>query len=110
MFDYFLGLIDGASKYYNEKLEIKEIEKGSDFLKLKLTFEKDIYFIKKYNLNTAISFGVIKNINIKISVLTTIILSIINFAALFLIKSFNPTNLVISIVSSFVSSFIASSL
>ncbi|HBF76357.1 MAG TPA: chemotaxis protein, partial [Clostridiaceae bacterium] len=69
MFDYFFGLIDGSSKYFNEKIQISEMSRTSDSVELKLTFEKDIYKNKNYILNKFMSFGFIKNINVKIALL-----------------------------------------
>ena len=76
MFDYLLGMLDGSASYFKEKLEINEIEKTSTTLKLKLTFEKDIYFKKTYTFSKLLSFGFIKNISAKISISTFIITTI----------------------------------
>lgn len=70
MFDYFLGLLDGTCEYFNEKIEIEQIEKTADSLSLKLTFEKDIYYKKTYKINKMLSLGFIKNIPGKIGVFT----------------------------------------
>jgi len=76
MFDYLLGMLDGSASYFKEKLEINEIEKTPTTLKLKLTFEKDIYFKKTYTFSKLLSFGFIKNISAKISISTFIITTI----------------------------------
>ncbi|WP_139905984.1 heme NO-binding domain-containing protein [Clostridium thermarum] len=73
MFDYFLGLIDGSCEFFEEKLEIEELEKTETSLKLMLTFEKDIYFKKKYRFNSILSLGFIKSIPVKNSIFTFII-------------------------------------
>jgi len=73
MFDYFLGLLDGTCEYFNEKIQIEQIEKTSDSLSLRLTFEKDIYYKKTYKLNKILSFGFINNTPGKIGVSTFII-------------------------------------
>ncbi|MCT4509424.1 MAG: heme NO-binding domain-containing protein [Tepidibacter sp.] len=72
MFDYFLGLLEGAAKYYNEKIEVEEVEKTSSELKIKIIFQEDIYFKKTYRLNKFMSFGVIKNIHVKTSILSVL--------------------------------------
>lgn len=105
MFDYFLGLIDGASQYYNEKLEIKELNRDNETLELKLTFEKDIYTKKQYSLNKFISLGFIRNINIKIALLSTLFFIAINLGANAIFKSFN---IYISTAASLISVFISS--
>ncbi|MBZ9689587.1 heme NO-binding domain-containing protein [Clostridium estertheticum] len=73
MFDYFLGLLDGTCEYFNEKIEIEQLEKTSDSLSLKLTFEKDIYYKKTYKINKMLSLGFIKNIPGKVGAFTFII-------------------------------------
>lgn len=78
MFDYFLGLINGACKYYNEKLQIKEMGRSSDTLELKLTFEKDIYYKRSYLINKIMSLGFIKNINLKTAVLSGVIFGLLS--------------------------------
>ncbi|WP_127837271.1 heme NO-binding domain-containing protein [Clostridium prolinivorans] len=70
MFDYFLGMLQGSAETFNEKIEIQEIERGEDFLKLKLTFEKDIFYKKKYRFNKLLSLGFIRNFGIKVSIFT----------------------------------------
>lgn len=72
MFDYFLGLLDGSCSYFKEKLEIEEIEKTETHLKLKLTFEKDIYFKKTFTFSKLLSFGFIKNISVKLGIVSFI--------------------------------------
>lgn len=73
MFDYFLGLLDGTCEYFNEKIEIEQIEKTSDSLSLKLTFEKDIYYKKTYTINKVLSLGFIRKVPYKVGMFTFII-------------------------------------
>ncbi|OPJ63029.1 heme NO-binding domain-containing protein [Clostridium oryzae] len=81
MFDYFMGLIDGSCEFFKEKVEIQELEKTENSLSLMLTFEKDIYIKKKYRINTILSFGFIKSIEVKASIFTAIITFISLLAA-----------------------------
>ncbi len=76
MFDYFLGLIDGSSEYFKEKLVVQELERTDSNLKLKLTFEKDIFYKKVYSFNKALSLGFIKNLSSKLGVFTFMITSL----------------------------------
>lgn len=87
MFDYFLGLIKGASKYYDEKIEIKEMERESDSLVLRLTFQKDIYSRKPYRINKIMSLGFIKNVNVKSAIMTGVIFGILSGATFVLLRS-----------------------
>lgn len=76
MFDYFLGLLDGASEFYNEQVKSEVVTKEENYLKLKLTFDKDIYYKKKYKMSKLLSFGFIKKLPLKISI-STMLLSLI---------------------------------
>lgn len=82
MFDYFLGMLDGSCETFNEKVGISEIERTSDTLKLKLTFEKEIYYKKTYKINKLLSFGFIRSFGLKIA-LSTFIISLLAMIALF---------------------------
>lgn len=105
MFDYFLGLLEGASKYFNEKIEVEQIEKTQDMLKLKLTFQDEIYIKKKYRLNKLFSFGITKNLNVKVALLSFIIYSILNVITFAINKEIAGF---ISFVYALLSPFIAS--
>ncbi|WP_273322205.1 heme NO-binding domain-containing protein [Vallitalea guaymasensis] len=73
MFDYFMGLVEGAAEYFNEQIEIKQLEKNENQLKLKLTFQEDMQYKKSYIMNKILSFGFIKDVHLKISILTAIL-------------------------------------
>lgn len=72
MFDYFLGMLDGTLEKFNEKAGIEEIERTSTSLKLKLTFEKDIFYKKTYFFNKLLSLGFIKSFGAKVALFTFI--------------------------------------
>lgn len=107
MFDYFFGLIDGSSKYFNEKIQISEMSRTSDSVELKLTFEKDIYKNKNYMLNKFMSFGFIKNINVKIALLSVIIFIVLDLCAALIAKDIPEF---VRIIFAFVSTVTASNL
>ncbi|MBD7911959.1 MULTISPECIES: heme NO-binding domain-containing protein [Clostridium] len=73
MFDYFLGMLEGTCEYFNEKVEIQEVSRSDYELKLKLIFDKDIYYKKKYSINRLLSFGFIKSFGAKVGVFSFII-------------------------------------
>ncbi|MHC1685477.1 MAG: heme NO-binding domain-containing protein [Clostridiaceae bacterium] len=81
LFDYFMGLIDGSSEHFKEKLEITELDRKSDYLELKVKFPKEIHYKKVYSINKFLSFGVIKSLSAKISIVpavaTTVMASLI---------------------------------
>ncbi|GAA0726169.1 heme NO-binding domain-containing protein [Clostridium malenominatum] len=80
MFDYFLGMLDGSMEFYKEKVQVEEVEKTDTSLKLKLTFEKDIYYKKVYKVNKILSLGFINNIGGKVAIATFIVSLIGNIA------------------------------
>jgi hypothetical protein len=55
MFDYLMGMIEGSSKFFNEKLQIEEISRTNDSIKFEFTFVKDIYYKKVYKFNKMLS-------------------------------------------------------
>jgi methyl-accepting chemotaxis protein len=73
MFDYFLGMLDGSCEKFNEKVDVQEVERTSTSLKVKLTFEKDILYKKKYLFNKLLSLGFIRSFGAKVAVFTFII-------------------------------------
>lgn len=79
MFDYFLGLLDGSAEFFNEKITVKELERGEDggakFLRVYIKLEKKVNIEKKYTISRVISAGLIKNIPVKISLISSILLS-----------------------------------
>lgn len=70
MFDYFLGMLDGSCEHFGEKVDIKELERTSDSLKVKLTFENDIFYKKKYLFNRLLSLGFIRSFGAKVAIFT----------------------------------------
>ncbi|MBV7273300.1 heme NO-binding domain-containing protein [Clostridiaceae bacterium UIB06] len=72
MFDYLEGLIEGAAKFFNEKLQVEEIERTNEAVKFKFTFEKDIYYKKVFKLNKILSFGFLRDMAAKVSIFTFI--------------------------------------
>ncbi len=81
MFDYMLGLLEGAIVHFNEDVKIEIMEKGQDSCILKLTFPQDIYYKKTYGLNKLLSFGFIRNVEVKIALLSLILTLIVHFSA-----------------------------
>ncbi|KXZ40349.1 Methyl-accepting chemotaxis protein [Alkalithermobacter thermoalcaliphilus JW-YL-7 = DSM 7308] len=86
MFDYFLGLLDGAAKYYNEKIDVNEISRTSDELKIKIKFDKNIYNKQTFILNKMLSFSIIKSLDIKIAILSVLLFILISIPISFLPK------------------------
>lgn len=106
MFDYFLGMLDGACEIFNEKVGIVEIERGSNFLKLRLTFEKDILYKKTYRFNKFLSLGFIRNFGVKVSIFTFTITAV---GLIGVIGVNNTPKALLGALISAIASFIASS-
>lgn len=70
MFDYFLGLTEGTAEYFKEDVKIKEIDRTADSLKVVLTFENEIYYRRRYILNSILSLGFIKSFGVKVGLAT----------------------------------------
>jgi methyl-accepting chemotaxis protein len=107
MFDYFKGMIEGASKYFNEEIKVEELSKTSDSLELKLTFSKDILIKKHYIVNKLLSFGFIKNIHLKTGMLSLMVFGVLQLISHMIFKSV-PTPLTVfwSVTSTLLSSLI----
>lgn len=86
MFDYFKGMIEGASKYFNEEIKIEELSKTSDSLELKIIFPRDILIKKHYITNKLFSFGFIKDIHIKTGLLSLLIFAALEFISYLFFK------------------------
>lgn len=76
MGNYLKGLVKGVSQYFGEKIEIEEVSKTQDELKLKLKFESEIQNVKKYYLNNIFSFGIFKSVTIKTAILNLILVAL----------------------------------
>lgn len=75
MGDYLVGLLQGVSQYFKEKIDVQVISQSSTEIVMKLTFEKEIQFVKKYRINQILSLGVLKNISLKSSLLSSAVIT-----------------------------------
>lgn len=82
MFDYALGLIDGSAEFFEESLDITELERGTGILKLEFTFSSDIYYKKVYGFNKALSLGFIRSVPGKIGIFTLVLSALANVFAI----------------------------
>lgn len=76
MHDYLSGLINGTAQYFKEKIQVETVKEGKDELVLKLTFEKEIQYTKKYAVNRLLSFGFIHNTTVKTAILNTLLVAL----------------------------------
>lgn len=76
MQDYLFGLINGVANYFNEKIELEILEQTQDGVQLKLKFEKEINYTKKYHINRILSLGFIKKLTLKMAIFNTLAVSV----------------------------------
>ena len=77
LYDYFLGLLKGSVKFFNEKVEITEVERKSGQLKVLIEFENTIQHNKNHNISKSLSFIAIKKLELKVAIPTFILTTII---------------------------------
>ncbi len=75
---YLFGLIKGVAEYFHENIQIEILDQVQNEVKLKLTFEKEIQYIKKYGINRILSLGFIKNATAKAAIFNTAIVSLVS--------------------------------
>ena len=68
LFEYFLGLLSGSAKFFNEDIKVEEISRADNSLKIKIEFENSIKIEKKFILNKALSIFNISSLGIKASI------------------------------------------
>lgn len=90
MFSYFLGMLEGAAKYFGEDIDVKTVERTDDFLKLAITFPEEISYEKNFVFNKALSLGFIKNMEAKMALAS---LMFVGIPSVLLLK-FAPSNVV----------------
>ncbi|NLM03645.1 MAG: chemotaxis protein [Clostridiales bacterium] len=111
LFDYFLGLLEGSSKFFNEKIEYEVLDRGTmedgrKYLIVDIKFEKSSDIVIESRLSKILGLGFIKNLPVKISLITTIITSISLFA---LNQNNYITNIIVTIIT-LLSSYIFSNI
>lgn len=84
MYDYLYGLINGVSQYFQEKIEVAVLDQKENEIHLKLTFENEIQYTRKYKFSQLLSFGFLKNVTMKTALVNTIVVTL---GALFLVQN-----------------------
>ena len=73
MFDYFRGMLEGTCIFFKEDVKIEELSKTDTELTVKLTFDKNIYYNKKYLFNRVFSLGFIRNFGVKVGLFNALL-------------------------------------
>lgn len=68
LFSYFLGMLTGSAKHFKEDIKIDAIKREKGKLSLKIIFPKEISYAKSFALSKLFSFGVVKNIGVKVGI------------------------------------------
>ncbi len=81
LYDYFIGLLEGSARLFDEKLSWSEIERGEtpegqSYLTVHLTFEKQEEVASRHRLTKALSLGFIKRIPAKIAVMVSLVFAL----------------------------------
>lgn len=79
MGDYLAGMIIGVSNYFKENIEVAVVHKSADEIHLKLSFENEIQYTRKYPINQILSFGIFKRSAHKIAIINTVLIGIAGF-------------------------------
>lgn len=79
MHHYLFGLINGVAEYFNEKIDVAVVNQKEGEVQLKLTFEKEIQYTKRFRLNQLFSFGILKKTALKSAVFNTLIVTVVSF-------------------------------
>lgn len=80
MGNYLVGLLRGVSRHFNEKIDVKILEKTNAEIRLSLTFSQDISHTKRFVWNRLLSFGFLRNTAAKNAVWMTILTELFGFA------------------------------
>lgn len=76
MFGYFYGLLEGASIYYKEEIDVEVLEETDSFCKISIAFQHEIYGKKSYILNKILSLGFIKSFEFKLGIASLLLVGL----------------------------------
>lgn len=74
LFDYFLGLLEGSSAFFNERLDFDILENsrkdGLYHMRVRLKFQKNYQKAKYYPLSRCLSLGILKDVSLRMAFLS----------------------------------------
>ena len=85
--DYFLGLLIGSSKFFNEKIEVKEVDRKPGELTVHIKFENSIANSKKFLISNLLSKIGFKRLELKIAMPIFLIVTLVGIPIIGLIKA-----------------------
>ncbi len=69
LFEYFLGLLKGSAKYFNEAINIEEISRENNSLKVKIEFENiNKYRKEDFRFNKIFSIFKVSDLEVKAAI------------------------------------------
>lgn len=68
LYDYFIGLLMGSAKFFNEKIEVNEVDRKHGELTVHIKFENSINKSKKYLISNALSKVGFRSLELKIAI------------------------------------------
>lgn len=80
MEDYLTGLISGVAHYFQEDIKVETLSKNEGETQLKLKFEKEIQYTKKYRISRFFSFGIFKKVAVKCAIPNALIAALATLA------------------------------
>lgn len=86
LFDYFLGLLWGSVKFFDEKVKIEEVGRNKGELTVYIEFENNIHLNKKYLISRILSNFGFKSIELKIGVPIFIVVTLVGLPMVGLLK------------------------
>lgn len=85
--DYFLGLLIGSSKFFNEKIEVKEVDRKPGELTVHIKFENSIANSKNFLISNLLSKIGFKRLELKIAMPIFLIVTLVGIPITGLIKA-----------------------
>ncbi len=102
--DYFLGLLIGSSKFFDEKIEVKEVDRKPGELTVHIRFENSIVNNKKFLISNLLSKIGFKKLELKIAIPIFLIVTLAGIPIIGLIKALVMGGIsgIISIIISYI--------
>lgn len=79
MFDYFQGLLEGGARFFNEQVEIKEIERGKEsdgrhYAKILMTFPYSTSKTTRYRGSMLLALGIFRGVPLKTALMPSVVI------------------------------------
>lgn len=102
--DYFLGLLIGSSKFFNEKIEVNEVDRKPGELTVHIKFENSIAKNKRFLISNLLSKIGFKRLELKISIPIFLLVALIGIPMLGVTKALimGAISGIISIIISYI--------